>query len=116
VVSRFAAAQQAEAQRLGRKLADMRPHPAAKLLMRLHKNDMVAFGQGAARQILCVVKMSGSQVMLADPKEGNVDARNRDKNDPFSYISASARRFVHERARKIWVDPSGRIVDPGPLI
>ncbi len=115
VVSRFAAAQQEQAKRLGRSVAETRPHPAAKLLMRLHKSDMIAFGQGASRQILVVVKMSGSQIMLADPREGNIDARNRDRNDPFSYISASASRFIQERARKIWVDPSGRIFDPGPL-
>jgi CRISPR-associated endonuclease Csn1 len=116
VVSRFAAAQQAEAQRLGRKLADMRPHPAAKLLMRLHISDMVALGQGPERRILRVVKMSGSTVVLAEPQEsGSLKARDADKSDPFKYINASASRFIQEQARKIWVDPSGRIFDPGPL-
>jgi CRISPR-associated endonuclease Csn1 len=115
VVSRFAAAQQAEAERLGRKVPDTRPHPAAKLLMRLHINDMVALGQGEARRILRVVKMSGTQVVLADPREGgNLKARDADRNDPFKYINASGRRFIDERARKIWVDASGRILDPGP--
>jgi CRISPR-associated endonuclease Csn1 len=115
VVSRFAGAQQAEANRLGRKIPDTRPHPAAKLLMRLHINDMIAFGQGETRRILRVVKMSGSQIVLAEPKEGgNLKARDADKNDPFKYINGSSERFIKEKARKIWVDPSGRIVDPGP--
>jgi CRISPR-associated endonuclease Csn1 len=115
VVSRFAAAQQAEAQRLGRKLVDMRPHPAAKLLMRLHISDMVALGQGPERRILRVVKMSGSTVVLAEPREsGSLKARDADKSDPFKYINASGSRFIQEQARKIWVDPSGRIFDPGP--
>jgi CRISPR-associated endonuclease Csn1 len=115
VVSRFEAAQRAEAQRLGRKLAEMRPHPAAKLLMRLHISDMVALGQGPERRILRVVKMSGSTVVLAEPQEGgSLKARDADKSDPFKYINGSGSRFIQEQARKIWVDPSGRIFDPGP--
>ncbi len=115
VVSRFAAAQHAEAMRLGHSIPDTRPHPAAKLLMRLHISDVVAFGQGEARRILRVVKMSGSQIVLAEPHEGgSLKARDADKNDPFKYLSASSKRLVEEKARKLWVDPSGRIVDPGP--
>lgn len=117
VVSRFDAAQEAEARRLGRRPdKDLRPHPAAKLLMRLHINDMVAFGCGPARRILRVVKMSGSAVTLADPHEGGaLKGRDADKKDAFKYISASQTRLLTEHARKVWVDPSGRIVDPGPV-
>jgi CRISPR-associated endonuclease Csn1 len=116
VLSRFAAAQQAEANRLKRPVIEERPHPAAKLLMRLHISDMVAFGAGPHRRILRVVKMSGSQIVLAEPQEGgSLKGRDADKSDPFNYLNASASRLVSERARKIWVDPSGRIYDPGPL-
>jgi CRISPR-associated endonuclease Csn1 len=113
VVSRF---EKAEEIRLGQKLADTRPDPRAKLLMRLHINDMVAFGHGDSRRILRVVKMSGSKVQLAEPQEGGrLKVRNADKDDPFKYINASSGLFIQEQARKIWVDPSGRIFDPGAI-
>jgi CRISPR-associated endonuclease Csn1 len=46
VVPMMIAAADAEAKRLKRPVPDRRPHPAAKLLMRLHKDDVVAFGVG----------------------------------------------------------------------
>jgi CRISPR-associated endonuclease Csn1 len=84
--------------------------------MRLHISDMVAFGNGEARRILRVVKMSGSQVVLAEPQEGgSLKARDADKSDLFKYIFASRKTLMDDGARKIWVDPSGRIFDPGPM-
>jgi len=116
VVPTFDAARQAEAARRGQAAMDGRPHPAAKLLMRLHKNDMVAFGTGAARRLLRVVKMSGSSVTLAAPHEGgNLQARDGDRSDPFKYVHASATRFLKEGARKVHVTPDGRVLDNGPL-
>lgn len=93
-----------------------RPHPAAKLLMRLHKNDMVAIGLGAGRKFMRVVKMMNGSVTLAPHNEGgNLKARDTSKDDAFKYLSASATRLVADNARKIWVDPSGRVRDPGPF-
>lgn len=114
VVSTFEAAQQAEAIRLGRRLPDMRPHPAAKLIMRLHKNDMVAVGDGSAMRIMRVVKMSEGQITLAPHNEaGNLKQRDGAKEDPFRYFYASASRLRTERARKLFVTPDGRISGSG---
>jgi CRISPR-associated endonuclease Csn1 len=82
--------------------------------MRPHKNDMVALGIGADRQVMRVVKMQNGTVVLAPHNEaGNLKARDADKGDPFKYLAAGARRLVSLRARKAWVDPAGRIRDPG---
>jgi CRISPR-associated endonuclease Csn1 len=117
VVSTFDAAQEAEARRLGRKVPDLRPHPAARLLMRLHKNDMVALGQGEARRVMRVVKFRDGQVNLAPHNEGgNLKVRDADRNDPFKYLNASAGRLHSEKARKVSVDPSGVVRDPGPIL
>lgn len=114
-VSTFDAAKEAEARRVGSKLADRRPHPAAKLLMKLHKNDMLAFGHGANRTILRVVKMREGTLTLAPHSEaGNLKARDTDRGDGFKYINASASRLFAEKARKVSVDPAGRVLDPGP--
>lgn len=116
VVPMLHAAQDAEVARLGRALPDRRPHPAGKLLMRLHKDDMVAFGLGAERRLLRVVKFSGGTITLADPQEGgNLKARDADKADPFRYVNASVSRLASERARKVAVTPDGRVRDPGPI-
>jgi CRISPR-associated endonuclease Csn1 len=92
-----------------------KPHPAAKLLMRLHKNDCVALGEGGGRRIMRVVKFSSGVVVLADVNEGGaLQARNADKSDPFRYFNASVSRLETERARKVRIDPSGKLFDPGP--
>jgi CRISPR-associated endonuclease Csn1 len=116
VVPLMQAAMDAEAKRLGRKLVDRRPHPAARLLMRLHKNDVVALGVGEARRLLRVVKFSKGSAMLAPLYEaGNLKARDADRNDAFKYINGSITRFREDAARKVQVDPTGRVRDPGPL-
>lgn len=115
VVSLMDAAADEEAKRLGRPVPDRRPHPAAKLMMRLHKNDLVAFGEGEARRILRVVKFSAGQSVLAPHHEsGNLKARDADKGDPFKYVNASVARLSREKARLVSVDPAGRVHDPGP--
>jgi CRISPR-associated endonuclease Csn1 len=118
VVSTFEAAQEKSAKlRGGKKPAkDLRPHPAAKLLLRLHKNDMVAVGLGAERRFLRVVKMMDRLITLAPHSEGgNLKARDARKDDAFKYVNASALRLIEMSARKVWVDPAGRVRDPGPL-
>ena len=117
IVSVFDAAQAAEAVRLGRILPDQRPHPAAKLLLRVHKNDLLAFGTGEERKLLRVVKMSGGQLVLAQHYEaGNLKQRDQAKDDSFRYIYASTSRLRKEGARKVYVTPDGRVIDHGPVL
>lgn len=117
-VSTFDAAQDARlgATEGGSPGRDRRPHPAAKLMMCLHKNDMVALGTGADRKIMRVVKMRDGEVTLAPHNEaGNLKSRDADKADAFKYLAAGASRLIGSKARKVWVDPAGRLRDPGPL-
>ena len=115
IVSTFAAAQQAEAERLGRPSPDLRPHPAARLLMRLHKNDVVAFGEGDARQLFRVVQLTEGFLTLAlNHEAGDLRKRHADKDDAFRYVFASVSRFRDEHARKVQITAAGRVGDPGP--
>ena len=116
VISTFEAAQQAEAERLHRPIPDRRPHPAAKLVMKLHKNDMVALGTDESRRIFRVVKMREGQVTLAEHFEANVDARNRDRNDSFKYENIGLSTLKARSARKVHVTPDGRVLDGGPVL
>lgn len=95
--------------------AMLRPHPAAKRLMRLHIDDMVAIEDAGRRRILRVVKMSGQTIVMADHNEaGSLKARDADKNDSFKYFSKSASGLKDIGFRKVGVDEIGRLTDPGP--
>lgn len=110
------AAREAQARESGVKPPkDLRPHPAARLRLRLHKNDMLALGTGAARKIYRVVKMREGEVTVAEHFEaGALKARDTAKDDMFRYLTARASTLVDAKARKIDVDPAGRVRDPGP--
>jgi CRISPR-associated endonuclease Csn1 len=96
-------------------LARFRPHPAAKKIARLHIDDMVAIGEGAARRILRIVKMSGQTITMADHFEGGaLKARDADKDDIFKYFAPSASKLKELGFRKVGVDEIGRLTDPGP--
>jgi len=115
VISTFDAATQAEAHRLGRAVPDLRPHPAAKLLMRLHKNDLVAMGARRERRILRLVKMSEGKLTFAGHNEaGSLKVRDADKSDPFKYETLAAASLVRAGGRKVHVTPDGHVLDPGP--
>jgi CRISPR-associated endonuclease Csn1 len=95
--------------------AKFRPHPAAKKIARLHIDDMVAVGEGDARRILRIVKMSGQIITMADHFEGGaLKARDADKTDIFKYFAPSASRLKDLGFRKVGVDEIGRLTDPGP--
>jgi len=112
IISMFQANQEAAG-----RAASARPHPAAKLIMRLHKDDMIAIeDEGRGRRILRVVKFSGGAIVLADHNEGgNLKDRDGDPKDPFKYLSKSASALQKAGGRKLRIDEAGRVWDPGPL-
>jgi hypothetical protein len=91
-----------------------RPHPAAKKIMRLHIDDMIAIEDSGRRRIMRVVKMSGQTITLADHYEGGaLKKRNENKDDPFKYLERSANSLKEMGLRKVGVDEIGRLTDPG---
>ncbi len=100
-------------------MTERRPHPAAKRVLSLRQNDLVAIEQnGQDRKIMRVVKFSsGGQITFAEHQEaGALKARDAtDSNmDPFKYFYSSAGGLQKARARQIRIDELGRIFDPGP--
>lgn len=97
--------------------ADFRPHPAARKVMRLHIDDLVAVDDGGQRRVLRVVKLSGQKITLADHFEaGALKSRDADKEDPFKYLEKSANVLKSMGLRKVGVDEIGRLTDPGPQL
>lgn len=110
IVSMFDA-QQAEQQ-------ERRPHPAAKKVLSLRQNDMLAIEREGETSIVRVVKFSsnGQIALAANNEAGALKARDAAPKDvdPFKYILSSASGMKKLNARQIRIDPLGRISDPGP--
>lgn len=83
-------------------------HPTAKLIMRLHINDMVAYDEEGKREIRRVKKIDGAteRVYLVPHLVAKEEA------DKLSW-AASANKLQEKNARKISVTPAGKVLDAG---
>lgn len=94
----------------------LRPHPAAKKIMRLHKRDMIALTHPEHGELIATIaQLSIQRLDLVAHYEANADARNRDSTDPFSFIRVGATTLKKSGARRVYVDEMGRLRDPGPI-
>lgn len=94
-----------------------RPHPAARKVLSLKQNDLVAYEHPKdGRTIGRVVKfsMAGQIVFAAHNEAGALKARDADGDDPFKYFSKAASGLREIGARQVRVDATGRVFDPGP--
>lgn len=84
------------------------------LVMRLIRNDCVRLEVAGQMQIMRVVKMkSNGEITLAPLHEANVDARNRDKQDVFTYMYKTAGSLQKAHARQITISPVGELSKKG---
>jgi len=93
---------------------DHRPHPAAKRVLRLHKNDMVRLEDSKFGPTCVTVEKFNvnGQVSMVAHNQGNADQRYRkDKED--IYIRMQPASLIKSGARRVIVDEMGRIKDPG---
>lgn len=95
-----------------------RPHPAARKILSLHQNDLLAIERdGAERQLMRVVKFGqNGQITLAEPQQaGDLKRRDATPNDedPFKYFAPTCGGLKKARARQVRIDELGRVLDPG---
>lgn len=83
------------------------------LVMRIMSEDTLAIEIDAVRSIMRVQKLSPGQIALAGHHEGNVDARTRDKDESYRMTYKTPGSLAGVRARRVFVDPIGRVKDPG---
>ena len=92
------------------------PHLAQNgkpLVMRLMRDDVVRLEINEEKRMMRVVNIKlPNRVELAAIHEANVDARNRDQQDPFAYISKTARTLQTAKARRVTISPIGELRDP----
>lgn len=92
-------------------------HPAARLIMRLHKGDFLKLEHEGIERLMRVVRLqpSANNVRLVEHHEGgDFEARHKDKDDPFRWFFADIGKLKSRKARKVHVDILGRVHDPGP--
>ena len=87
-----------------------RPHPEAKLVMRLQINDCIQIEDKGEKRILYFVKCNQAKRMyFAEHNEANLRKRNDDENDSFKYFVKSVDGLKMLNARKVHVSPTGQI-------
>lgn len=84
------------------------------LVMRLVIDDSVRLEIDGQESTMRLIKVGGNgQMFFAPIQEANVDARNRDKQDPFSYISKLAGSLKAAKGRRVIIGPAGELRDSG---
>lgn len=84
------------------------------LVMRLVIDDIIRLEINNEIQTMRMVMVNSKGVMAFVPiNEANVDARNRDKEDSFSYAYKNAGPLQKLKARRISISPIGELHDPG---
>ena len=85
------------------------------LVMRLMRDDFVKLSAETGQSVVLrvnTIKGSG-QILLAPHEQANVDARNRDKEDSFSYTSKTAGSLQKANGRRVTISPIGEVRDRG---
>lgn len=114
VISTFEAYQLVRTHGLARLHSRTHSVSGKPLVMRLMIDDLVRLELEKVQPVLRVatVKSSG-QVLFSPHNEANVDARNRNPEDHFVYISKTAGSLQKVCGRKVTVSPIGELKDPG---
>ena len=87
-----------------------RPHPTARLIMRLQINDCVEIELAEGKEIVRLQKISlRGQLAFAAHNEANVSTRNEDKDDSFKYLLRKASSLKKLNPRKVHISPTGRV-------
>ncbi len=86
-----------------------RPHPAARLVMRLRVNDCIETEKSSVIETFRIQKISKDRIYVAPLNEANVDARNRSSEDIFKLIPAGLGTLKKIKARKVHVSPTGLV-------
>ncbi|BBB58649.1 hypothetical protein UNDKW_0376 [Undibacterium sp. KW1] len=97
------------------KLRDPKLTVSGKLLaMRIMSKDYLRLEIDGKLKTMVIanIKQNG-QIFIAEHNEANVDARNRDKENSFSYISKMPGSLQKAKGRRCTVSETGKLRDPG---
>ncbi len=86
--------------------------PVPRLIMRVHKGDLIEADFGEGRRIWKVVRLepSARRIRLVSHRDaGNYEARHKDPEDSFRWMFATYSKLQDAGARRVRVDPIGRV-------
>ncbi len=86
-----------------------RPHPTAKLIMRLCINDMLEIEINGSKRLMRVHKMSEGDIFICEPQIANVANRAKDLVKSKRCLRCSASTLQTLNAKKVHVSPTGRV-------
>jgi CRISPR-associated endonuclease Csn1 len=92
-----------------------RPHPAAKLLMKVHKGDLLRLehkGEEKTARVMSLRPANGQMVLVEHFEGGDVVKRQKEEQ---IQIFLSFSKVIEAKARKIFVSPTGKTYDPKSL-
>jgi CRISPR-associated endonuclease Csn1 len=87
-------------------------HPGARLLMRVHKDDLLRIEHEGVTKIVRVVRLepSANRIRLAGHNEtGVLQERHDNPDDPFRWIFGQYDRLKEWKAERVRVDELGRV-------
>jgi CRISPR-associated endonuclease Csn1 len=91
-------------------------YPGARLVMAVHKGDLLCLEHEGGERIMRVFRLSISNnvLYLADHQEaGSLQKRHNDGDDPFRWLFANIGGLRDRKARRVRVDELGRVYDHG---
>lgn len=86
-------------------------YPGARLIMRVHKGDMIRLEHDGRLKIVTVERLepSAKRLRLAEHNEaGSLQKRHEDHNDPFEWIFGYYTKLKEWKAEPVRVDGAGR--------
>ncbi|MDQ2104660.1 type II CRISPR RNA-guided endonuclease Cas9 [Azospirillum sp. C340-1] len=92
------------------------PAEGERFVMRLHKGDLVRLEHDGRLRIMRVARLepANHRVRMAEHVEaGELDKRHADPDDPFRWLIVAFSMLRQRKARRVTVDPLGRVRDPG---
>ncbi|HYG85723.1 MAG TPA: type II CRISPR RNA-guided endonuclease Cas9 [Azospirillum sp.] len=92
------------------------PADGERFVMRLHKGDLVKLEHDGRQRIMRVARLepANNRVRMAEHFEaGELDKRHADPDDPFRWLIVAFDVLRRRKARRVTVDPLGRVRDPG---
>ncbi len=92
-------------------------YPDAQHIMRVRKGDLLMLEKDGREQVMVVVQLHSSAnrfFLVGHTEAGTLNDRHKDKDDLFRWDMASFSKLKDRKARLVYVDPAGKVHDPGP--
>ncbi|MCY4031562.1 MAG: type II CRISPR RNA-guided endonuclease Cas9 [Hyphomicrobiales bacterium] len=93
-------------------------YPDARLIMRVHKGDLLRLQDKEGIEKIYTVKqlnIAANRFILSEQNEsGNLQKRHDSKDDPFRWLFLSFSKMKEQKCRRVSVDFLGKINDPYP--